>query len=96
MSMTPKQHTGDGHVPGTGGQPTTATARVNEPVRDGKLEFVVTNAANRGGYFTVTMTARNIGDEAQTFFAGNRNSSTARVAPTTPTVWVCMTSTSRR
>jgi len=68
MSMAPK-HTGDGPAATV---PTTATVGINEPVRDGKFEFVVTNAANRGGYFTVTMTARNIGDEAQTFFAGNQ------------------------
>jgi hypothetical protein len=75
MSNVAKQNTGDGHTPGTGGgsQPTTATAHLNEPVRDGKFEFTVTSVnPNQHGYFTVNVRVRNIGDGAQTLFAQNQ------------------------
>jgi hypothetical protein len=70
----------DGHTPGTGsgyaapGSPAEApTAGLNQPVRDGKFEFVVMAVnSDGGGYMTVHMKVANIGNEAQTFFAQNQ------------------------
>jgi len=60
---------------------------VGQPVRDGNFEFVVTGIEEPGNvydpddvlpddatgeWFIVFMTVENIGDEAQTFFAGNQ------------------------
>lgn len=65
-----------------------AAAGLNQPVRDGKFEFVVTGmrtaktvgdpsneymqATAQGEYVVVSMTVRNIGDESQAFFAENQ------------------------
>jgi Domain of unknown function (DUF4352)/Protein of unknown function (DUF2510) len=52
--------------------PTAAPAAgLNQPVRDGQFEFVVTGVYNQG-YMTAHMTVRNIGNEAQTFFTQNQ------------------------
>jgi hypothetical protein len=77
-SKVAQENAGDGHTPGTGGSPSllpgqvAPTAHLNDPVRDGKFQFVVTGVSNQRGYFVVYMNVRNIGDQAQAFFAQNQ------------------------
>jgi hypothetical protein len=56
-------------------------AGLNQPVRDGKLEFVVSGVRRqprfggqraRGEYVVVSMTVSNTGNEQQTFFSNNQ------------------------
>lgn len=65
---------------------TTTTYGLNQPARDGKFEFTVTKVEcgkaelgtgstakkAQGQYCLVTMTVKNIGDEARTFDAGSQ------------------------
>jgi hypothetical protein len=72
-SKVAQENAGDGHTPGTGGRSNTLqTAGLNQPVRDGKFEFVVTSVYNQSGFTMVSMKVSNIGNEAQTFFAQNQ------------------------
>jgi hypothetical protein len=82
-SKVAQENAGDGHTPGTGGQSNVVQAAgLNQPVRDGKFEFVVTDASvpqhwvgspqPRGQWFIATMTVTNTGNEPQSFFAQNQ------------------------
>ncbi|MBY0287492.1 MAG: DUF4352 domain-containing protein [Mycobacteriaceae bacterium] len=49
-----------------------ASAGINQPVRDGKFEFVVNGISTQRGFVVVQMQVTNIGNEAQTFFPQNQ------------------------
>lgn len=75
LNAMSKVNAGDGHTPGTGGGSSATaaqTAGLNQPVRDGKFEFIVRSVTAARGYTVVTITVGNIGNEAQTFFPQNQ------------------------
>jgi hypothetical protein len=76
-----KENAGSVHTPGTGHMAETAPG-INQPVRDGKFEFVVTDVSTpanwygdprpRGQWMIATMTVTNTGDKPQSFFVQNQ------------------------
>jgi Domain of unknown function (DUF4352) len=44
-----------------------SSAKIGQPVRDGKFEFVVTKVDNDGGVVRARLTVKNIGNESQLF-----------------------------
>jgi hypothetical protein len=82
VSMISHVNSGDGHVPGTGGQRTGSS--IGSTVSDGKFQFRVTDVgplpANwygpaptaRGQWIIATMTVSNTGNEPQSFSVQNQ------------------------